>query len=79
MKRNYAVKTRFVFTGTFFVRAESKAEAAEYVEKHCGLVIGGSVHSSLPREDADWDFPAHPEKAVLGIKQRKEAYHEEPA
>jgi hypothetical protein len=58
----YRVKTRFTFTGTFSVRAGSKAEAKKLVEENCGLVLGGSPHSSLPETDADWDFPVHPEK-----------------
>jgi hypothetical protein len=64
MKRNYAVKTRFVFSGVFYVKAGSKAEAKEYVEKHCGLVIGGDIHSTLSDEDVNWDFPVHPDKVV---------------
>jgi hypothetical protein len=57
-----------VFSGEFFVKAESKAEAKEYVEKHCGLVIGGDIHSSLSDEDVDWDFPVYPDKAVGRVK-----------
>jgi hypothetical protein len=30
----YRVKTRFTFTGTFFVRAESKTEAKKLVEEN---------------------------------------------
>ena len=62
--RQYAVKTRFTFTGTFFVTARNKDEAKEFVEKHCGLVMGRGIHSTLPEEDVDWDFPMHPDKTV---------------
>jgi hypothetical protein len=58
----YRVKTRFTFTGTFFVRADSKAEAKRLVKESCGLVLGGGPHASLPSSDVDWDFPVHPEK-----------------
>jgi hypothetical protein len=58
----YGVKTRFIFTGTFFVRTGSKAKAKRLVEENCGLVLGGGPHSSLPDDDVDWDFPVHPEK-----------------
>jgi hypothetical protein len=68
MKRKYAVKTRFVFSGVFYVKAECKAEAKEYVEKHCGLVIGGDIHSTLSDEDVDWDFPVHPDKVIGRVK-----------
>ena len=40
------------------------------VQKHCGLVIGGDIHSSLPDEDIDWDFSVHPEKQIRSIKQQ---------
>jgi hypothetical protein len=69
MSHQYAVKTRFSFTGTFFIKARNKNEAKEFVEKHCGLVLGRGIHSTLPDEDADWDFPMHPEKAVIRIKE----------
>ncbi|AEF86961.1 conserved hypothetical protein [Treponema primitia ZAS-2] len=62
----YAIKTRFIFEGTFFVGAENKSQAKEYVEKHCGLVLGGDIHSSLSCEDVDWDFLVHPEKVIAG-------------
>jgi hypothetical protein len=58
----FAVKTRFVFSGIFYIEAENKARAWEYVEQHCGLVLGGDIHSSLPAGDVGWDFPVHPEK-----------------
>jgi len=64
----YAVKTRFSFSGTFFVVAQSKEEAKEFVEKHCGMVNIGGIHSTLPCEDVDWDFPIHPDKIVDRVK-----------
>jgi hypothetical protein len=70
MKR-YAVKTRFVFDGEFYVAAENKAKARERVEKDCGLVMGGSIHTTLPDDDVDWEFPVHPDKAVMGIRREK--------
>jgi hypothetical protein len=69
MKRRYTVKTRFTFTGTFLITADTKAEAKEYVERHCGLVIGGDIHSTLPNDEVDWDFPVHPDKAVLKVRE----------
>jgi hypothetical protein len=66
--KQYAVKTRFSFTGNFFIKAESEAQAKEYAEKHCGLVIGGDIHSTLPNDEVDWDFPVHPVETVLSVK-----------
>jgi hypothetical protein len=70
--REYAVKTRFIFTGTFYIKAKNKEEAKEFVDKHCGLVLNRGLHSTLPDETADWDFPVHPEKTVGRISINKE-------
>jgi hypothetical protein len=65
----FAVTTRFVFSGTFYAEAENKDQAREYVEKHCGLVLGGTIQTSLSGEVMDWDFPVHPEKIITKIKR----------
>ena len=52
----YRVNTRFVFSGVFEVEADSRAEARELVMKECGLVMGGSIHTTLDDEEVDWDF-----------------------
>jgi hypothetical protein len=77
MPKSYTVKTRFTFTGTFFVKADTKAMAREYVEKHCGMVMGRGIHTSLPKEDADWNFPVHPDKGIVSVKRTEtEAHHD---
>lgn len=63
-KRFYNVPTKFVFSGTFRVKAESQKQAEEHVQKHCGLVLGGEIHSSLPDDEVDWGFDVHPEKII---------------
>lgn len=67
--KEFEVKTRFVFEGVFNVKADSREQAAEYVQKHCGLVIGGDIHTTLPDEVIDWDFLVHPEKQIKAVKQ----------
>lgn len=62
--KEYSVKTKFVFEGTFTVKANDKEQAREYVEKHCGLVLGGDIHTTLPAEIIDWSFNVHPQKIV---------------
>jgi hypothetical protein len=69
--KTFTVKTRFIFTGTFFVKAGSKAAAKRLVEESCGMVSGGTIHASLPVEDADWEFPVHPEKETGRITLRR--------
>lgn len=72
----YQVKTRFTFEGTFVLVADDREMAKEYVMKHCGLVIGGDIHSSLDEDDVSWDFAVHPEKKVLAMKRiSKRALH----
>ena len=68
MTRRYAVKTRFSFVGTFFINARNKDEAKEVVEKHCGLVLGRGIHTTLPDDDVDWDFPMHPDKTIGQVR-----------
>jgi hypothetical protein len=69
--KQYEVKTRFVFEGIFRVNAENREKARENVEKHCGLVMGGGIHSNLNDEAIDWNFNTHPGKKILHIKQLK--------
>ena len=63
-RKEYTIKTKFVFNGEFYITAESKEQAKEYVMKHCGLVLGGDIHTTLPNEICDWDFDVHPNKIV---------------
>ena len=63
-EKKYTIKTKFVFNGEFYITAESKEQAKEYVMRHCGLVLGGNIHTSLPDEICDWDFEIHPDTIV---------------
>jgi hypothetical protein len=65
----YTVPVSFQFDGIFKIKASSPEEAEEYAQKHCGLVIGGDIHSSLPEDEVDWDFPCHPNK-IIGEAER---------
>ena len=60
-KQRFLIYTEYVFDGIFDVVAESKEEARQKVLQHCGLVMGGSVHSILPDEEINWAFSTHPE------------------
>ncbi|GHV37244.1 hypothetical protein AGMMS49546_04410 [Spirochaetia bacterium] len=73
--KTFKVKTHFVFSGNFFVVAESKGQAAEYVKNYCGLAIGGNIHSTLSDDEVDWDFPVHPDKAIGRISITKGGKH----
>jgi len=43
-KQIYTVPVRFVFKGEFKIKAVSRAQAEEYAENDCGLVLGGRIH-----------------------------------
>ena len=60
----YRVNTRLVFSGVFEVEADSRTEARELVMKECGLVMGGSIRTTLDDEEVDWDFDIHPETEI---------------
>jgi hypothetical protein len=65
----FIVDSKFVFSGKFFIEAENREQAWEYVDEHCGLVIGGNIHSTLPPDQVDWDFDVHPDKAIGRIRR----------
>lgn len=65
----YEVKARYVFDGIFRIKAESRKEARESIEKYCGLVMGGSIHTTLGDEDIDWNFGIHPATKIISVIQ----------
>lgn len=64
-KKTYIVKCKYIFEGEYFVKARDKKQAKEYVDKHCGLVIGGNLHTSLPDDEIDWKFNVHPTQKII--------------
>ena len=66
-KKVYRVRTQYIFEGVFEVVAESKEEARQKVLQDCGLVMGGSIHSTLPDDEINWAFDIHPNKQIDGI------------
>ena len=69
MDKYFKVKTKIVFSGDFYVFAKDKQQARDYIEKHCGLVIGGDIHSTLPDDMIDWNFDVHSDKLIISIKE----------
>ena len=68
MKKNvYRVRTQYIFEGVFEVVAKSKEDARQKVLQDCGLVMGGSIHSTLPDDEINWAFDIHPNKQIDGI------------
>ena len=66
-KKVYRVRTQYIFEGVFEMVAESKEDARQKVLQDCGLVMGGSIHSTLPDDEINWAFDIHPNKQIDGI------------
>ena len=71
-KKIYRVKTQYIFKGIFEVLAENKEDAQQKVLQDCGLVMGGSIHSTLPDEEINWAFDTHPKVKTIRITIQKE-------
>jgi len=57
----YAVETRFVNSGTFWVAAESRDEARQTVEVNCSQRSCSHMQSTLPSDKVSWRFPRKPQ------------------
>ena len=66
-KKVYRVRTQYIFDGVFDVVAESKEDARKKVLQNCGLIMGGSIHSTLPDDEVNWAFDRHPNKRISRI------------
>ena len=71
-KKVYRVRTQYIFEGVFDVVAESKEDARQKVLQNCGLIMGGSIHSTLPDEEINWFFSTHPEVRMGRITVQEE-------
>ena len=75
-KKVYRVRTQYVFEGVFEVVAESREEARQKVIQDCGMVMGGSIHCTLPDDEINfssnalnnsWVFDRHSNKRISRI------------
>ena len=71
-KRIYRVRTQYIFEGVFEVLVDNKEDAQQKVLQDCGLVMGGSIHSTLPDEEINWAFSTHPEVKTTRVTIQKE-------
>ena len=63
---------QYIFEGVFDVVADNKEEARQKILQNCGLVMGGSIHSTLSDEEINWAFSTHPEVKTTRIIIQKE-------
>ena len=61
--RKYKIPVIFEFSGEFEIVAPSLSAAKQHAEQHCGLTLG-TVHSTLPPDQVEWNFSCHPTKKV---------------
>ena len=75
-KKIYRVRTQYIFDGVFNVVAESKEDARQKILQNCGLVMGGTIHSTLSDDEINfssnalnnsWAFDRHPNKRISRI------------
>ena len=66
--QEFIIEVEFTYSGSVHVNANSKQEAIEYVEKHCGHIDSRGFHTVLGDDEIpDWQFPVHPEKRIVSI------------
>jgi len=70
-KTKYQVKVRYVFEGIYIIKTDTRENAIQSVIEHCGLVMGGKIHTTLNVDTVDWDFCIHPELVIRSIKELK--------
>jgi hypothetical protein len=70
MSERYAVRTRLVFEGEFYVDAESASEAKGIVRDKCHMTTCGGVQSDI--SGCDWKFPIHAGMVVVSAARAKE-------
>lgn len=68
-KKKFIVSTKYSFSGFFEVHARNTEQAREFVQKHCGLVLGGTIHSTLDSKAIQWNFNVHPECTIVNVKK----------
>ena len=71
-KKVYRIRMRYIFEGVFEVVAESRESARQKIIQDCGLVMGGSIHSTLPDDEVNWAFSTSPEVRMGRITIQKE-------
>ena len=80
-KKIYRVKTQYIFKGIFEILADNKEDAQQKVLQDFGLVMGGSIPSTLPDEEINfssnalnnsWAFSTHSEVKTKRIVIQKE-------
>jgi len=67
--KKYKVKVRYVFEGVYIIKSDSCENAINSIKKNCGLVMGGSIHTTLNDDTIDWDFLIHPELFICSISE----------
>lgn len=63
-KDQIEVSVQFIFSGKFYITANSQEEAEEIVRDNCGMAFG-SIHTGGIDDSIDWLFDMIPEKVII--------------
>lgn len=69
MNKTFKVPVKYTFSGFFEIKSDNKEEAREFAQKHCGLCLGGDIHTTLNDEDVTWEFSVHPDTTIGRISK----------
>ncbi|ATV52003.1 hypothetical protein [Prevotella intermedia] len=61
-----------MFESVFEILAKSEEDARQKILQNCGLIMGRSIHSTLPDEEINWAFDTHPKVKTMRITIQKE-------
>jgi len=65
----YKVGVQYSLIGHYVIEADDMHEAYMKAMNDCGCVVSNGIHSSLPDDEVNWDFPVHTDEKVLYVKK----------
>jgi hypothetical protein len=69
-KTTFCISAEFVFRGNFKIKATSRQEAHDLVDKYAGMTISGGIEFDPTIDEykadggVDWEFDSHAEKRI---------------
>jgi len=67
----FIVGVQYSLIGHYVIEADNANEARMKAMYDCGCVVSNGIHSSLPDDEVNWDFPVHTDEKVLYVKRLK--------
>lgn len=63
--KTYKVPVKYVFSGYYLIKTDTRKTARKIVENQCGCV-GPNIHSNYSYELINWNFDVHPSQTLFG-------------